>query len=242
MMLLEVCVDDASGLASAVVGGADRIELCSALELGGLTPTPGLMALAARAPIAVRAMVRPRPGDFVFGSADVETMLGDIAAVRAAGLSGVVLGASQPNGQLDTDTLRVLMRASAGLATTLHRAVDLAPDVEGAVEHAVALGFDTILTSGGAKTALEGVAVIARMHQIAAGRLTIMAGSGINAVSAGQVLSQVRLDALHGSCSVAAPAASAAAMRLGFGSPGRKATSAQQVAALRAVMAGFRAP
>lgn len=239
MMLLEVCVDDASGLATAVVGGADRIELCSALELGGLTPTPGLLALAARAPIAVRAMVRPRPGDFVFGAADVEAMLGDIAAIRAAGLSGVVLGASLADDRLDTETLRVLMRASAGLATTLHRAVDLVPDLEEAVEQAIELGFDTILTSGGAGTALAGAGAIARMHQVAAGRITIMAGSGVNESSAAQLLAQVRLDALHGSCSIAAAAASGSAARLGFDSPGRRATSAGKVAALRAVMAGF---
>lgn len=237
MMLLEVCVDDAAGLAAAIVGGADRIELCSALELGGLTPTPGLVALAARTPVAVRAMVRPRPGDFVFGAGDIQAMLGDIAAIRAAGLSGVVLGASLPDGRLDVETLRILMEATVGLGTTLHRAIDLVPDMAEAVEQAVALGFDTILTSGGAASAVEGVENIALAHQVAAGRLTVMAGTGINAVTAQQLLGRVKLDALHGSCSEPAPAASHAAARLGFESLARRSTSAVKVAALKAVMA-----
>ena len=236
-MLLEVCVDDAGGLAAAVVGGADRIELCSALELGGLTPTPGLMALAVRAPIKVRAMVRPRPGDFVFGQGDIQAMLGDIAAIRAAGLSGVVLGASLPDGRLDIETLGILMEATVGLGTTLHRAFDLVPDMAEAVEQALALGFDTILTSGGATNVLDGAEGIELAHRVAAGRLTIMAGAGVTAATAPQLLARVKLDALHGSCSETAPAASVAAARLGFSSPGRKATSAAKVAALKAVMA-----
>lgn len=238
-MLLEVCVDDAAGLAAAIAGGADRIELCSALELGGLTPTPGLMALAAKASIPVRAMVRPRPGDFVFTAADVEAMLGDIAAIRAAGLSGVVLGASLPDGGLDTDALRILMAAATGLETTLHRAVDLVPDMAEAVEQAVALGFDTILTSGGATSVTEGAETIALAHRTAAGRLTIMAGTGVNETTAAALLANVSLEALHGSCSSAAPAASAPATRLGFDSPTRKATDPAKVAALKAVMARF---
>ncbi len=147
MPLLEVCVGDPESLIAAIEGGADRIELCSALELGGLTPTPGLMALAARAPVPVYAMVRPRGGDFVFSSSEREAMRADIAGVRAAGLAGVVLGAS-PDGTLDGETLADLVQASAGLGTTLHRAFDLVPDIGDAVETAVALGFERILTSG----------------------------------------------------------------------------------------------
>ena len=238
-MLLEVCVDDATGLAAAIAGGADRIELCSALELGGLTPTPGLIALAAQASIPVRAMVRPRPGDFTFTKADVDAMLGDIAAIRTAGLEGVVLGASLADGRLDTDALRILAKAASGLGLTLHRAIDLVPDMAEAVEQAVELGFDTILTSGCAPSITEGAETIALAHRLAAGRITIMAGSGVNETSAAQLLSNVQLQALHGSCSEAAPPASAPATRLGFDSPTRKATSAAKVAALKAVMATF---
>lgn len=235
-MLLEVCVDDAAGLEAAIAGGADRVELCSALELGGLTPMPGLVALASRAPVPVRAMVRPRPGDFVFGAGDVAAMLGDIAAIRAAGLSGVVLGASLPDGRLDIETLRVLMAAAAGLGVTLHRAIDLVPDLAEAVEQAVALGFDTILTSGRAANIIQGADAIALAQRVARGRLAIMAGAGVSAETAPQLLARVRVDALHGSCSEPAAAASVPAVRLGFVSPSRRATSSAKVAALKAAL------
>lgn len=231
-MIVEICVDDAAGLVAAIEGGADRIELCSVIELGGLTPSPGLLALAAKAPIPVRAMIRPRPGDFVFGKADVQTMLEEIAAVRAAGLQGVVLGASLGDGRLDLATLLVLRGAAEGMAATLHRAGDLVPDMAGAVEQAIALGFDTILTSGRARTAPEGIEDIALAHKIAAGRIAIMAGSGVNAETAPQILHRVPLAALHGACAEPAEPASEAAARLGFVSPGRRKTSVAMVRAL----------
>lgn len=236
MTLLEICVDDADGLATAIAGGADRVELCSVLELGGLTPQPGLMALAVRAPVPVRAMIRPRGGDFVFGPADVEAMLGDIAAARAAGLAGVVLGASRPDGALDTETLARLVDAAGAMEKTLHRAFDLVPDLPQAIEQAVALGFDTILTAGRARTAPQGIADIALAHRLAAGRLTVMAGSGVNAGTVADMLRIVPLAAVHGACGEPAPADSAPAARLGFVSPTRRKTSRAQVAALRAVL------
>ena len=100
-VLLEVCVDSPQGLAAAIAGGAGRIELCSALELGGLTPVAGLMKAAAAAPIPVYAMIRPHAGHFVFDAADEEAMMADIDAVRAFGLAGVVIGANRQDGRLD---------------------------------------------------------------------------------------------------------------------------------------------
>lgn len=150
-MKLEVCVADPQSLAAAIEGGAERIELCSALELGGLTPLPGLMALAAASGVETFALVRPRSGDFVFDSRDLDAMLRDIAAVRQSGLAGVVLGANHPDGTLDHATLARLLDEAEGLGTTLHRAIDLVPDFAEATETAIALGFDRILTSGGAQ-------------------------------------------------------------------------------------------
>jgi len=240
MTLLEICVDDAAGLEAAIAGGADRVELCSVLELGGLTPTPGLIALASHANVPVRAMIRPRPGDFVFSESDIETMRADIAYVRSAGLEGVVLGASLPDGRLDLYVLRILAAEASGLRRTLHRAIDLVPDMAEAVEQAIALGFDTILTSGNAHTAPDGIAQLALAHRIAAGRITIMAGSGINAETARPLLDQVPLTVLHASCGEQADPASAPAMRLGFDSTGRRATSVSKVAALKAVLVARR--
>lgn len=236
MTLLEICVDDASGLEAAIEGGADRVELCSVLELGGLTPTPGLIALAGHANVPVRAMIRPRPGDFVFSESDLQAMLADINHVCAAGLEGVVLGASLPDGRLDFAMLERLTRAASGLKCTLHRAIDLVPDMAEAVEQAIALGFDTVLMAGGARTAPEGVEILAMAHRVAAGRIAIMAGSGLHAGNATALLDRVPLPALHASCGVAAAPASAPALRLGFESPSRKATSLNKVAQLRAAL------
>jgi copper homeostasis protein len=238
MTLLEICVDDADGLAAAIEGGADRVELCSVLELGGLTPMPGLMALAAASPVPVRAMIRPRGGDFVFGPRDLDAMLGDIETVRQAGLEGVVLGASLPDGRLDMAMLERLVDEAGEMPRTLHRAFDLVPDLAEAVEQAVALGFDTILTSGRARTAPEGIGDLALAHQLADGRITIMAGSGVTAETAPSLLAAVPLAALHGACGEPAAADSAPAQRLGFVSATRRKTSRDRVTALKAAISG----
>lgn len=236
MTLLEVCVDTAAGLRMAHAGGADRIELCSALELGGLTPTAGLIALAARMGVCARVMIRPRAGDFVFTPDDLDMMRADIAATRASGLEGVVLGANRPDGTLDIDMLRVLVDESAGLRKTLHRAFDLVPDIAEAVEEAIALGFDTILTSGRASSALAGIDDLVLARKIAGDRITIMAGAGIDAANVGRILAAAPLGAVHGSCSGPIPGDSEPAGRLGFVSPGRRQTDAGRVRALKAAL------
>ena len=233
MTLLEICVDTAAGLRAAHAGGADRIELCAALELGGTTPTAGLMALAAEMGVTARVMIRPRAGDFVFTSDDLDMMRADIRAVRALGLEGVVLGANRPDGSLDLDMLRALVAESQGLKKTLHRAFDLVPDITKAVEQAVALGFDTILTSGRAASALAGLDDLVLAQRVAAGRITIMAGAGINAGNVGTILAAAPLGAIHGSCSAPIEGDSAPAKRLGFVSPGRRQTDGTSVTALK---------
>jgi len=232
-ILLEVCVDSAAGLAAAIAGGADRIELCSALELGGLTPSPGLICLAALAPIPVYAMIRPRPGDFIFAPADLDVMRAEIDLVRETGLAGVVLGASLAGGALDEAMLRHLTAHAAGLGTTLHRAIDLVPDFDTAVDLAADLGFERILTSGGARHAVEGIDTIARMIERAAGRLGILAGSGIRPANVGLLLHHLALTEVHASCSAPARSADAAAVRLGFANPQGRDTSAEIVAELK---------
>ncbi len=234
--LLEVCVDGPDGLAAAVAGGADRIELCAALELGGLTPSPGLMALAAGCGRPVMAMIRPRGGDFIFGAAELDLMIRDIDAVRAAGLTGVVIGASRPGGALDEAALTRLTVAASGLDVTLHRAIDLVPDVAEAVEVAVGLGIRRILTSGGKRSALAGIGTLRRTLDAAAGRLTVMAGAGLSTETVGDLLSALPdLVELHASCSLPLPPDDPPAAALGFTVPRRIATAAS-VAALKHVI------
>ena len=231
---LEVCVDTAEGLAQAVEGGADRIELCAALALGGLTPSAGLVALAAKCGVPVVAMIRPRAGDFVWSEAEVGMMQAEIAAMRSAGLAGVVLGASLPDGRLDVPVLRRLVAASEGLDLVLHRCIDLTPDMGAALEEAVTLGFDRILTSGGETTAEAGAQRIGALVRQAAGRIAVMPGSGVNPGNAA-LLKGLGIGEIHASCSAEVPV-TGRAVEMGFAPPVWRQTSADRVRALRAAL------
>ena len=230
-IILEVCVDDAAGIAAAAEGGADRIELCAALGLGGLTPSAGLIEIARRGPLPAMAMIRPRAGDFVWSRDEVDAQLVEIAAVRAAGLAGVVIGASRPDGSLDGDVLRELVQAAKDLDITLHRAIDLTPDVDAAMRICADLGIRRVLSSGGARTALDGMA---RLQQMEAHGVTVMPGGGVNAANAAQFAQTLELSEIHASCSVAAPAPeNPAVTAFGFQPEHARATDVSQVAALR---------
>jgi len=235
---LEVCVDNADGLAAALTGGADRIELCSALEIGGLTPSAGLLRAASRSTAPVVAMIRPRGGDFCFNEAEIRLMLDEIDAVAGAGLQGVVLGASLADGRLDARTLERLVRHATdqGLRCTLHRAIDLCPDLAQATRLAVDLGFERILSSGGAKRAPEGLDGLRRCFDAAAGRIAIMPGAGITAANVGQLRAYLPLTDVHASCSMPLPAPSPQVAAFGFDAGRRRQTSANKVAELKAVL------
>jgi copper homeostasis protein len=228
---LEVCVDTAEGLEQAVAGGADRIELCAALAVGGLTPSTGLIALASRCGVPVVAMIRPRAGDFVWSEVEVAMMEAEIAEVRTAGLAGVVLGASRPDGRLDAPVLRRLVDAAAGMELVLHRCIDLAPDMSEALEEAVGLGFHRILTSGGETTAEAGATRIAALLKQAAGRITVMPGSGVNPGNA-VLLKGLGITEIHASCSAQTPV-TGRVVEMGFAPPVQRQTDADAVRALR---------
>lgn len=231
-ILLEVCIDDLAGLDAAIEGGADRIELCSALALGGLTPSLGLMEVAGTFDIPCNAMIRPRAGDFVYSEEEIDAMLADIEAARNAGLAGVVLGASLADGGLDRLVLETLAKAAQGLDLTLHRAFDLVPNIPEAVEIAVKLGFNRILTSGGARTGIEGLGGLGQAVATANGRISIMPGSGISAANAAEFLA-LGIDELHASCSVPAEAAVGSLLDFGFQSDTARRTDASTVRALK---------
>ncbi|MDD2869193.1 copper homeostasis protein CutC [Neomegalonema sp.] len=231
---LEVCVDSAEGFATARQAGIDRIELCSALGLGGLTPSPGFLKAAASSfsfPDRPRifVMIRPRPGDFVYGAADLAVAEADLAAARAAGAEGAVFGASRPDGGLDLAALERLKRAAGPLELTLHRAFDLTPDPMAALEQAVDLGFARILTSGGAATAPQGAALLARLIRAARGRIQIMPGGGVTPENARALLLKTGARALHGSFS--GPARKGV-----LGEPGLRATSPQVLGRMLAAL------
>ena len=225
---LEVCIDSADGIEACVVGGAHRIELCSALALGGLTPSAGLMRQAAACPIPARAMIRPVSGSFRFSQADMAQMIADIDTARAAGLDGVVLGVADAGNALDIDALRILSDRAEGMGRTLHRVVDLLPRPRDAVDAAAALGFDCILSSGGADTAADGLAELSAMVEWAAG---IMPGAGITSRNAARILSSSGTRWLHGSCSRPVPS-DPTHQRLGFATGRERVTDPDEIRAL----------
>ena len=234
-LLFEVCVDTLEGLRAADRAGVDRIELCSALSLGGLTPSLGLIRSAARIDRPVRVMIRPRSGTFVFCEDELEVCYQDIAAVRDAGLDGVVLGAATAEGRLDLAALSRLRGAAGPMGATLHRVVDTLADPVAAVADAIALGFDTVLSSGGARTAPDGVTVLTAMQRAAGTDLTIMAGSGVTVANL-RAIAGSGLRAVHASCS-GSQQADPRFVTMGFAPPEDRFTDTtcidEMVAALR---------
>jgi copper homeostasis protein len=238
---VEVCVGDGVGLAAAIAGGAHRIELCSALSVGGLTPSAGLMQLAQASPVPVFPMLRPRAGSFVYDADEFDLIRRDIDAVAEAGLQGVVVGASKPSGELDVKGCAALISHARGLglAVTLHRAVDLTPDPVEAVDIAAELGAERILSSGGARTAPEGAETLAAMVERAAGRLSIMVGSGVNAANAADLVRRTGVREVHGSCSRPVLEEDPRLIELGFSDSKRRGTVTADVAALVSAVKGL---
>lgn len=241
--LLEVCVEDVRGIAAAVAGGADRIELCAALDVGGLTPPASLVRAAATAPLPVHLLARPRAGGFVYDAAERALVADDIRTAAGAGLDGVVIGASAADGRLDTATIAswiALARdlgAARGrrLSLTLHRAFDLVPDLPAALDTAVEMGFDRILTSGGAPHAIDALAMLSRLVTQAGERIVVLAGSGVSVATLPAILA-TGVREVHASCRVPRGERDAAVVRFGFGAATEKATDVHTVSALAATL------
>ncbi|MBP1844915.1 copper homeostasis protein [Rhizobium petrolearium] len=235
-VLLEVCVDSPEGLAAAVAGGANRVELCAALDVGGLTAPPGIMALAARVPIPVYAIIRPRAGNFIFDADNEAAMMTDIEAVRATGLAGVVIGASRPDMALDLPMLKRLMGCAEGLGVTLHRAFDLVPDPFEALEQAIELGAERVLTSGLKMSGPEGIDLIRQLMEQAGGRISIMPGGGINLSNVERVVHATGVHEIHSSCRQPVECRDERAIAFGFQAPVSHETSGEIVRKMRSLL------
>lgn len=199
-MFLEICADSVESAVAAERGGADRIELCSALVIGGLSPSPELFrAVRRRVGIPVRVMVRPRFGDFLYTPAEREVMLAEAASWASLGADGIVFGALDAEGRLDAGFLSEMIRVTPAMRHTLHRAFDLVADPFAALEAAVGLGFDTILTSGQASSCLGGAALLKELRGRAAGRVTILGGAGVSAEAVPRLVAEAGLTDFHAS-------------------------------------------
>lgn len=198
MKLLEVCVDSYESAIRAAQAGADRLELCAELLVGGISPSPWLIRQVVQAvEIPVRVLLRPRFGDFCFTQAEKEVLLEQVRFCAQAGVDGVVLGALTPQGELDLPFLEQCAAQAGTLKRTLHRCFDVCRDGPQTLEQAVILGFDTILTSGQAAKAPQGLEMLARLQDQAAGRIHIMAGSGVNGENIPQIFRATGITHYH---------------------------------------------
>lgn len=201
--ILEVCCPDTESVNAAKTGGADRIELCSSLETGGLTPSAALIDYAVRLmPERVNVLIRPRAGDFLYSPEEIDTILNDIDFAVRHGAAGIVCGALTADGRLDTDVLRLMLEATGAASFTLHRAFDMCRNPHDALEEAVRLGIDRILTSGLSSDVMTGCGMLSELHNAAAGRIIIMAGGGVSRDNATTLMQTTGIRELHASCKV----------------------------------------
>lgn len=196
-MLLEVCVDSYESALAAQRGGADRLELCGDLLVGGITPSPFLIEKVLKLDIPANVLLRPRFGDFLYTETEKEILFKEVEMCRKLGVNGVVLGALEADGRLDKPFLHDLIAEAGPLHKTLHRAFDACLDAEEGLEDAIKLGFDTILSSGQAPTALQGATKLSQLHKKANGRITIMAGSGVKSSNLPELIASTGLTAFH---------------------------------------------
>jgi copper homeostasis protein len=197
-ILLEVVVDSVESAVAAESGGAGRVELCSGLVEGGVTPSAGMIAeCRERVSVPLYVMIRPRGGDFLYSDAEADIMLRDIDLARKLGADGVVLGLLLPDGTVDVERTRRMVVQARPLDVTFHRAIDVSRNPLEALDTLLAIGVDRVLTSGGAPSALAGARTIARMVHQAAGRLVILAGGRVNERNAAKIVQRTGVTELH---------------------------------------------
>jgi copper homeostasis protein len=207
-VLVEACVASVASARTAAAAGAGRVELCSGLVEGGITPSLGLISrVRERIEIPVHVLIRPRGGDFLFDGDELEVMLGDIARVKASGCEAVVLGALEPSGAVSREKTARLADAARPLSVTFHRAFDLTRDPAEALDTLIGLGIDRVLTSGQAPTALRGAVCIAGLVRQAVGRVVIMAGGGIDETGAAELVRRTGVGEIHVGAGGARPSA-----------------------------------
>jgi len=198
-ILLEICVSSIASALAAEEGGADRIELCAALGVDGLTPSYGaIMEVKRRLSIPVHVIIRPREGDFIYTPDEVQVMCKDISVARDLGVEGVVSGALDPLGNINRAVTEQLINAARGMSFTFHRAFDVCRDPFEAIRVLAELGIDTLLTSGQATTAYEGRGLIKELVDWTQPKgITVMPGGGVKATNITALMKETGAKAVH---------------------------------------------
>ena len=196
----ELCVESLESARIGEAGGADRVELCSALWMGGVTPPLDLTAATVEAlAIPVRVLIRPRGGDFCYSAAEFDRMRQQIEEAKQAGAEGIVVGVLLVDGRVDVARSRELVELARPMGATFHRAFDVTRQMDVALEDVIATGADCLLTSGGAADVAVGAETIARLHKQAGKRIDVMAGGGLRLENVMDVVRRTGVTSLHGS-------------------------------------------
>jgi copper homeostasis protein len=199
---LEVCANSVTSALAAQEGGAVRVELCENLKEGGTTPSHGQI-LIARSVLHIKlyVLIRPRGGDFLYSDLEYDIMMADIRYCIEAGCDGVVIGMLNADGSIDTERCLEMARLARqwGLGVTFHRAFDMCANLGTALEQIIEMGCERILTSGGKSTAMEGATVINHLVQKAAGRISIMPGSGVSEANVADLVHFTGVTEVHSS-------------------------------------------
>lgn len=198
--VLEVCAGCIESVSAARRGGAYRVELCSGLDEGGVTPSAGFVRAALEEPgIYKHVLVRPRGGDFLYTAREQQVICRDIETLRQMGVDGIVVGALTSEGEIDMEAMKQFMMASEGIPVTFHRAFDMCRNPERALEQIIELGCSRLLTSGLSSTAEAGIAKLRSLNEQAAGRMVIMPGCGVNAQNAAKIIAETGVREIHAS-------------------------------------------
>ncbi|MFG1606738.1 copper homeostasis protein CutC [Actinoplanes sp. NPDC049265] len=235
MVAFELAVQDAYGLSVAARLGVDRIELCSALPLGGVTPSLALIEAAAGGPPA-HVLVRPRTGGFAYSPDEVALTIRDVGHAIAAGASGVVIGGLR-DGDVDRELVARVVEAAGPATVTFHRAFDALPDPVGALDTLAGLGVRRVLTSGGPGTVSSGLPGLAKLVSAAAGRIEIMAGGGVTPALV-EALIEAGVDAVHASAK--RTVADATGLPLGSAADGRATRETTDEAEVTRILTALR--
>ena len=195
---IEICIDSTESAVAAERGGAHRVELCSALSEGGITPSAGLIRCVCElVALPVFVIIRPRGGNFIYSHREIEVMQRDIRDAKSFGVAGVVIGALTGDRCVDVERTRLLVELADPLSVTFHRAFDVCADQEQALHDVILCGADRVLTSGGAIDALRGVERIARLREAAGDQIRIIAGGGVRSSNVVQIVQRTGICDVH---------------------------------------------